>query len=86
MTSAINNINKPEVKHFLEKFEPIMLPHYESYCDSAYKMSFDQFFEFYKDFSLFPDIINLVQLKNIFFTLSEFLNEKCKLPLYFNLI
>ena len=34
-------------------------------------MNFDHFFEFYKDFSLFPDIINLVQLKNIFFSLTE---------------
>jgi hypothetical protein len=36
-------------------------------------ISFEQFFEFYKDFSIFPDIINLIQLKDIFFTLSELL-------------
>lgn len=34
-------------------------------------MSFDQFYEFYKNFSLFPDIVNLVQLKRIFTTLAE---------------
>lgn len=28
---------------------------------------------FCKDFSIFPDIVNLVQLKNIFFTLADFL-------------
>lgn len=34
-------------------------------------MTFDQFFDFFKDFSLFPDIVNLIQVKNIFFTLAE---------------
>ena len=32
---------------------------------------FEQFFEFYKDFSIFPDIVNMNQIKNIFFMLSE---------------
>lgn len=34
-------------------------------------MTFDQFFDFFKDFSLFPDIVNLIQVKNVFFTLAE---------------
>lgn len=33
-------------------------------------------FEFYKDFSIFPDIITLIQIKTIFNSLSEyFANE-----------
>lgn len=39
-------------------------------------MSFENFYEFYKDFSLFPDIVNLFQLKKIFSVLSDiFMNE-----------
>ena len=39
-------------------------------------MSFEQLFDFYKDFALFPDIITLVQIKTIFNSLSDhFYNE-----------
>ena len=38
-------------------------------------MNFNGFHEFYKSFSLFPDIINLVKLKNLFFTLSELFDK-----------
>jgi hypothetical protein len=51
-----------------------MLPHYQIYSNYNKFMTFDQFFDFYKNFSLFPDIINLIQLKNLFFTLAEVLN------------
>jgi hypothetical protein len=34
-------------------------------------MTFEHFFDFYKDFSLFPDIINLIQIKKLFSTLAE---------------
>jgi hypothetical protein len=34
-------------------------------------MTFDQFFDFFKDFSLFPDIVNLINVKNIFSTLAD---------------
>lgn len=56
-----------------------MLFFYSNYCSTDYLMYFDQFFEFYKDFSLFPDIVNLIQLKGIFSTLAEiFANEMAK--------
>lgn len=32
-------------------------------------------FEFYKDFSIFPDIITLIQIKTIFNSLSEYFNN-----------
>ena len=38
-------------------------------------MDFDQFFCFYKDFGLFPDIVNMLQLKNIFFSLADLLRS-----------
>ncbi len=44
---------------------------YEIYSDNHLLMTFDQFFDFYKDFSLFPDVVNLIHVKNIFSALSE---------------
>jgi len=39
-------------------------------------MSFEQMFDFYKDFSIFPDIITLIQIKTIFNSLSEYFNNE----------
>jgi len=36
-------------------------------------MSFIQFYNFYKDFGIFPTIIKLIEVKNIFFALSDIL-------------
>ncbi len=44
---------------------------YKFYSNKNNLMSFDQIFDFFKDFSLFPDLINLVQLRSIFHSLSE---------------
>jgi len=50
--------------------------HYQNYSDNNCFMSFEQLFEFYKDFSIFPDIITLVQIKTIFNSLSEYFNNE----------
>lgn len=68
---AIEKVNQPKIKDFLIKFAPVILPHYSIYCDKNNNMRFCNFFEFYKNYCLFPDLVSLVQLKNIFFTLSE---------------
>ncbi len=53
------------------EFEPIMFTYYENFSDTHFMMSFEQFYDFYKSFSLFPDIVNLTQVKHIFSTLAE---------------
>ena len=46
-------------------------------------MSFEQLLDFYKDFSIFPDIVTLIQIKTIFNTLSETLeNDTNKINFY----
>jgi len=51
---------------------------YKFYSNKHNLMSFDQMFNCFKDFSLFPDLINLVQLRSIFHSLSEiYSNEIC---------
>lgn len=54
----------------------MLLPHYLNYANKHGLIVFDHFFEFFKDFSVFPDVVNLVQLKNIFFTLADFLKTQ----------
>lgn len=75
-------INKPEIvkfintqRSFILELESPMSTFYTHYSNSRSLMSFDQFFDFYKDFSLFPDIVNLITLKKIFFTLAEVLGN-----------
>ncbi len=48
-----------------------MLNFYLNYSNQKHLMTFEHFFDFYKDFSLFPDIINLIQIKKLFSTLAE---------------
>ncbi len=48
---------------------------FENYTKSN-TMTFDEFHEFYTDFSLFPDIVNFLQLRKIFCYLSEEYSSK----------
>jgi hypothetical protein len=73
MKEYMHTTSEPEFAEFLDELHDIILPYYSCYMENHGFLSFEQFFEFYKDFSIFPDIINLIQLKNIFFTLSEIL-------------
>ena len=68
---AIEKLNNQKIKDFIIKLAPVVQPHYNIYSDKNGNMRFSNYFEFYKNYSLFPDLINLIQLKNIFFTLSE---------------
>ena len=67
----LKKINNEKIKNFLVKFSPVIQSLYSYYCDELFNMRFNQFFDFYRDFNLFPDLINLNKLKTIFFTLCE---------------
>ena len=59
--------NDEEIKLFLKKLSEIISFYYKFYFDEkTYNLYFNGFINFYKDFEIFPDLINLVQLKNIF--------------------
>lgn len=68
---VIEKLNTQKIKEFIIKLAPVIQPYYNVYSDKDNNMRFSNYFEFYKNYSLFPDLINLIQLKNIFFTLSE---------------
>jgi len=50
---------------------PLIYPHYLNYCDKFELIDFEQFNQFFRDFGVFPSVVNLVQIKTIFFTLQE---------------
>ena len=69
---AIEKVNTPKIKEFIIKFAQVIQPHYEMYSDaSTGNIHFVNYLQFYKDYSLFPDLVNMVKLKNVFFTLKE---------------
>jgi hypothetical protein len=55
----------------LKDISSLIIHHYQNYCDGYNLLSFEQFFEFFKDFGLYPDMVNLTQLKEIFYFLAE---------------
>ena len=59
--------NDKEIKLFLKKLSDIISFYYKFYYDEkTYNLYFDGLISFYKDFGIFPDLINLVQIKKIF--------------------
>ena len=71
----IKKINDKKIKDFLKKLSPVIKPLYLKYCDEKENFKFKDFFEFYKNFDIFPELINLIELKNIFYTLSDNFNK-----------
>ena len=50
---------------------PLIYPHYLNYCDKFELIEFELFNQFFRDFNIFPNIVNLMQIKSIFFSLQE---------------
>lgn len=81
--SAIEKIKEKEIQSFLESLSDALCNLAVFYANNNTQISFESFLAFYKDFSLYPELVNLTQLKNMFFILSEknnddnqYLNEK----------
>lgn len=60
-----------EIKMFLKNLSEILKDYYWHYCDNDGNITFNNLFTFYKNFSIFPDLINLIQLKCIFSYLAD---------------
>lgn len=50
---------------------PLIYPHYLNYCDKYELIDFELFNQFFRDFEIFPNVLNLVQLRAIFYTLQD---------------
>lgn len=74
----LESVKEEELTVFAIDLERVLDSYYCMYANNKKKIGFDQFFEFCKDFNLFPEVVNLVQLKNIFFTMLDVETENYK--------
>ena len=68
---ALAKMNNDKIKNLLFQLGNIIHPLYALFSDLSGNMKFYQFFDFYKYFGLFPELISLTQMKAIFFSLCE---------------
>lgn len=73
---AFAKLKDQNIKYFLKKFSLSLVTYYRYYCNSKNNMLFENFYNFFKDFGIFPDMINLLQLRNLFFFLSHLDKKK----------
>lgn len=75
LESQITVIQNSEICPILNKLYPIMFHYFSGY---SYKglLTFDKYVRMAKDFGLFPDMVSLVTLKNLFFALIELSEEE----------
>lgn len=71
MKEALSKMNDHNIKNFLVKLGNVISPLYSIFADTHGNMKFYQFFDFYKYFDIFPELLSLSQMKAIFFTLCE---------------
>jgi hypothetical protein len=75
----LQSIRKEEIVELIKDINVVVKVHYVNYADSSNLIGFDKFLQFiyiliprfYKDFSIFPDVVNLIQSKNIFYALAD---------------
>jgi len=65
------NLKKSEINDIIKDVNPLIEPHYSKYCNKQGLLNFETFFNFYKDFTIFPEMINLILVKNLFFSLAD---------------
>ena len=64
--------NDLNIKNFLKNFSNVLDTYYKFYCEkNDNSIIFIQFKKFFEDFWIFPDFINQLQLKNLFYFLSN---------------
>ena len=63
----------------MNELKPVFIGIYNGYADHNNLMNFKTYLEFFKEFDLFPDLINQSQLKSLFLSLSVKLIKSCQL-------
>lgn len=72
------NINQSEGKKILYQFANVIYSIYTNYSNIDGNLNFNNFFTIYKDFDIFPDYINLIEIKRLFFAMSVIGKEQRK--------
>ncbi len=65
-----DNLENSEVIALLEIIHRFMSPLFSAYIYGDNLMGYEGFFEFYKDFGIFPEVISKIKLEGIFDALS----------------
>ena len=71
ISKAMDKMEKPDIEKILGKLGNIIHPFFIEFSDVDKQMRFYQFFDVYKNLGLFPEMITLTQMKNIFYTLCD---------------
>ena len=71
INNMLEKLNRTEIKKILKKLGDIIYPFFVKFADNDKEMKFYQFFEFFIKFELFPEMLSLTQMKNIFYFLCE---------------
>jgi len=75
ITKMIDLLQEEEIGKLLENSLKILLPYYNSYSDKNGLMNYKSFFEFCKNFGIFPDICSKLYLNKSFYSLSFISNR-----------
>ena len=68
--------NNTQLIKILNSIKKIFKKYYNYYSKNKEKITFDIIIKIYKDFNILPYFISFIELKNIFFTLADILNNK----------
>ena len=68
--------NNNQLIKILNSIKKILKNYYNYYSKNKEKITFDIIIKIYKDFNILPYFISFIELKNIFFTLADILNNK----------
>lgn len=68
---ALLKMDNPKIKDILKKLGDIIHPFYLKFTQNKMEMQFYQFFTFYISLKLFPELISLSQMKQIFYFLCD---------------
>ena len=81
IVKILSEIRKSNTMIIINDIQKIIYGIYLNYCDQNEFLHYHKFFQVYKDLTLFPNILNINQIKIIFFTLSDLFKEQVILEL-----
>ena len=68
--NKLNLIKEGKIYDILNVMKTVIKSYYNTYAIDGL-LTFDTYFKMYRDFWIFPEMSNLIEIKNIFFTLAE---------------
>lgn len=73
---VLSYIKGSKIYSIIKELQSSLFGIYLNYCDPNELLSFSQFTLIFKDFEIFPDTVNIIQMKNIFYSLTEIFQQQ----------